>query len=289
MSTPAAVYVFSSGHTLYLGDRHHAKDLHTLRRLGIQHVLNCTPSREVGAGAGCPNFFHKERDFTYMRCAVFDTAAADLRAHFDACANFIERAQFYSSVLVHCHRGQSRSAAMVMAFLMRAQGLNVQSALARCQKVRPAAAPNPSFMKQLREFSEQLAAARKAKEAKGISRDAQALYGNGTPGLAASPSPADAQRHSHKPKNACARPRADQPCASAAPVSSAGHDTASSIGPRMPPSERSIGCMPPPSERSIGPSMPPSSEHKDDDVTVTEATVQMPLAAERQYKRSRLT
>ena len=128
MSGPAVICVFSSGHTLYLGDRHHAKDLHTLRRLGIQHVLNCTPSREVGAGAGCPNYFNKEHDFTYMRCAVFDTAAADLRPHFDACTNFIERAQFYSSILVHCHRGQSRSAAIVIAFLMRKQGLELKIA-----------------------------------------------------------------------------------------------------------------------------------------------------------------
>jgi dual specificity MAP kinase phosphatase len=70
-------------------------------------------------------------------------ATADLLPHIDACNAFIGRALAGGgAVLVHCYAGQSRSAALVMAHLIAAQGLGVMDAWAVTRRARPCAQPN---------------------------------------------------------------------------------------------------------------------------------------------------
>jgi len=52
-------------------------------------------------------------------------------------------------VLVHCFAGQSRSVALVLAYLVMERGLRQEEALALVRKARPGAAPNAGFMRQL--------------------------------------------------------------------------------------------------------------------------------------------
>eukprot|EP01134_Creolimax_fragrantissima_P006698 CFRG6698T1 len=52
-------------------------------------------------------------------------------------------------VLVHCHAGVSRSAAIVCAYLMKTENLSVNDALEKLNTVCPGAEPNRGFMKQL--------------------------------------------------------------------------------------------------------------------------------------------
>jgi protein phosphatase slingshot len=53
-------------------------------------------------------------------------------------------------VLVHCRMGISRSASMVIAFLMRANHWSCQQAIEYVESKRPFINPNPGFMKQLK-------------------------------------------------------------------------------------------------------------------------------------------
>ncbi|KAK8101139.1 dual specificity phosphatase (phosphoserine/threonine and phosphotyrosine phosphatase) [Apiospora kogelbergensis] len=53
-------------------------------------------------------------------------------------------------VLVHCLQGVSRSGAVVVAYTMRAAGLDYDAALGVVRKYRPAVSPNPGFADQLR-------------------------------------------------------------------------------------------------------------------------------------------
>jgi predicted protein tyrosine phosphatase len=55
-------------------------------------------------------------------------------------------------VLVHCAQGVSRSAAVLIGWLMAREGLSYEVALAQMQAVRPQVQPNPGFVMQLREF-----------------------------------------------------------------------------------------------------------------------------------------
>lgn len=52
-------------------------------------------------------------------------------------------------VLVHCLMGVSRSATLVLAFLMIAMGLTLQEAVAAVRPHRDVC-PNPGFLQQLR-------------------------------------------------------------------------------------------------------------------------------------------
>ncbi|KAJ3098059.1 hypothetical protein HDU96_000155 [Phlyctochytrium bullatum] len=85
-----------------------------------------------------------------MRLPLADHPDVDMTTHFDAAFEFIEKAREEEGrVLVHCQMGQSRSATVVIAYLIRKNGWNAQKALAELKKARPCVKPNEGFMVQL--------------------------------------------------------------------------------------------------------------------------------------------
>ncbi len=58
----------------------------------------------------------------------------------------------YDTVLVHCRMGRSRSAAIVMAYIMRSYHYSFEKALQLVQGARPEVRINPEFIEQLRHF-----------------------------------------------------------------------------------------------------------------------------------------
>lgn len=61
-----------------------------------------------------------------------------------------------AAVLVHCGAGASRSAALCMAYLMRAQGLSAEQARAHCRARRSVVLPNDGFWRALCALERQL-------------------------------------------------------------------------------------------------------------------------------------
>lgn len=66
--------------------------------------------------------------------------------------NFIEHGKHHGQILVHCHKGISRSASFVIGYLMKKNEMTLEEALSHVQSVRPVAQPNNSFMEQLRRY-----------------------------------------------------------------------------------------------------------------------------------------
>jgi protein-tyrosine phosphatase len=56
------------------------------------------------------------------------------------------------NVLVHCHAGVSRSATLVIAYLMQEKRLTFDEAFSYASKFRPVIFPNQGFQKQLKEW-----------------------------------------------------------------------------------------------------------------------------------------
>lgn len=56
-------------------------------------------------------------------------------------------------ILVHCMMGMSRSASVVIAYLMRYKRMNFPSALYYVKSKRPIVSPNPGFINQLKEYA----------------------------------------------------------------------------------------------------------------------------------------
>ncbi|KAJ3053453.1 hypothetical protein HK102_011700, partial [Quaeritorhiza haematococci] len=59
-----------------------------------------------------------------------------------------------SRVLVHCVAGVSRSASVIIAYLMKAHTLTLEAALERVRARYPKASPNPGFLTQLKLYEE---------------------------------------------------------------------------------------------------------------------------------------
>ncbi len=126
----------------------------------ISHILNCTPQRSVDPDGGCPNYFEKERAFNYKRIPIFDNRGEDVTAHMETAFKFIEEGKHYGNVLVHCHKGVSRSASFVLGYLMKKNEMTLEEAMSHVQSCRPVVQPNQSFMTQLEAYDSHLSLAR---------------------------------------------------------------------------------------------------------------------------------
>lgn len=136
---------------IHVGPFLNARSRSWLHRHGVTHIVNATED--------APCLF--ERDIRYLRVAVRDAAGADLSSHFERCNAFVCYALSRGgSVLVHCHMGKSRSAALLAAFLLREEGMTLPEALQYARFIRQAAAPNPRFLRQLKRYEEQIAVER---------------------------------------------------------------------------------------------------------------------------------
>ncbi|XP_076153387.1 dual specificity protein phosphatase 12 [Alosa pseudoharengus] len=128
---------------LYIGAASDLKDLTKLSSQGITHVLT-VDSEQVALPSS--QFITK-----YVR--ALDDSTTDLLSKFDECVQFIDVGKEPScSVLVHCHAGQSRSAAVVTAYLMKTHKITLEQAQSKLIQVKPDVKINENFLDQLTLF-----------------------------------------------------------------------------------------------------------------------------------------
>ena len=87
--------------------------------------------------------------FNYLEFGLDDTPDTDLTPGFEPTYNFINSHLLEGrNVLVHCMAGMSRSVSYVIYYYIK-KGWSFAEAIAHIRMVRPIAAPNPGFRKQL--------------------------------------------------------------------------------------------------------------------------------------------
>jgi hypothetical protein len=139
------------GRSVFLGDARDASNARGLKDVGITHIVSC-----------CPEFGETIRPVegvTYLRICIADTRDAQISTHFDVVYRFIENALLEdqnSKILVHCAAGISRSATLVISFLMRYFSIKFDVALEAVCELRDKVWPNFGFQRQLREFEDTL-------------------------------------------------------------------------------------------------------------------------------------
>jgi hypothetical protein len=101
--------------------------------------------------------------FTHKQVIVADSVKTNIYEHFIECLQFIEGSRGIGqngAVLVHCHEGISRSATVVIAYLMWKYSMPMDDAYALVSRARPLIRPNIGFQEQLSVFQWRLASAR---------------------------------------------------------------------------------------------------------------------------------
>ncbi|XP_036400673.1 dual specificity protein phosphatase 19-like [Megalops cyprinoides] len=131
---------------LLLASQDAAQDFGTLRKYKVSHILN--------VAYGVENTFPEL--FIYKTLSILDLPDTVITSYFQECFQFIEQAKAEKGVvLVHCNSGVSRSAAIVIGYLMSTDGRAFDDAFAAVKLARPAICPNPGFLEQLKNYKPQ--------------------------------------------------------------------------------------------------------------------------------------
>ncbi|XP_047559120.1 dual specificity protein phosphatase 13 isoform X3 [Lutra lutra] len=139
---------------LFLGDAYAARDKSKLAQLGITHVVNVAAGKfQVDTGAK----FYRGMPLEYYGIEADDNPFFDLSVYFLPVARYIRTALSVPQgrVLVHCAMGVSRSATVVLAFLMICENMTLVEAIQTVQAHRDIC-PNSGFLRQLQVLDNRL-------------------------------------------------------------------------------------------------------------------------------------
>ncbi|KAJ0180858.1 hypothetical protein K1T71_002943 [Dendrolimus kikuchii] len=131
---------------LYLGNLACARDSKTLEKLKISHILTIDLVPLPRTILDRPNL-----KFRYIKLA--DVPKEDLISNLPVTNDFIKQAiAAGGTILVHCYFGVSRSAAIVIAYVMEKYGLCYEEAFNLVKSKRRFISPNVGFVAQLKLF-----------------------------------------------------------------------------------------------------------------------------------------
>ena len=130
---------------LYLGNFSASENIQQLKDLGIKKVLSVVDFNDF------PNY--KDENIIHKSVEVSDFDYQNIIQYFGECLNFIKGEE---KILVHCMAGASRSATIVIAYLMWIQKMKFDDALNFVKSKRPIVYPNDGFQKQLKIFEKLL-------------------------------------------------------------------------------------------------------------------------------------
>jgi hypothetical protein len=135
-----------------------------LRLRGVTHVVNCLGPAEAEAALalGCVVQTLSLRDTDQQvldfaaTCAFLDRALRDTDYGVSAVAPTVVTGEEDNVVLVFCATGVSLSPALVVAYIMHSQRLNLEQALTTARAHRCQTFPHMNFLVQLRQWQDTL-------------------------------------------------------------------------------------------------------------------------------------
>ncbi|CAD8064039.1 unnamed protein product [Paramecium primaurelia] len=127
--------------SLWLGNCESALDAEFLKDKGIRTVITVAVGLQL-----------KLNGLVHHIIEIFDSDTANISQHFQIANEWIERGFKIGGVLVHCMAGISRSATIVISYLIEKKMMNFNQALSFVKSKRPQINPNKGFSNQLQAF-----------------------------------------------------------------------------------------------------------------------------------------
>ena len=128
---------------IYLGDFRTADNMNILRQYNITHIINCA--------FNLPNKFPNE--ITYKRLDLRDEPDQPLIERLEEAYEFIKENKD-KNIFVHCVFGKSRSASVVIFYIMKEKKINFQEAKNFVKNIRSIVEPNSGFELELNKYYE---------------------------------------------------------------------------------------------------------------------------------------
>ena len=128
---------------IYLGDFRTADNMDILRQYNITHIINCA--------FNLPNKFPNE--ITYKRLDLRDEPDQPLIERLEEAYEFIKENKD-KNIFVHCVFGKSRSASVVIFYIMKEKKINFQEAKNFVKNIRSIVEPNSGFELELNKYYE---------------------------------------------------------------------------------------------------------------------------------------
>lgn len=127
---------------IYLGNIYDAQNTNQLLKLEIQKVLSLITETQL---------LNYPSSIEHKLINVEDQPRQNIIQYFGECLSFIEDNK---KILVHCFAGSSRSATIIIAYIMWKYQLNFLEAIKLVRQKRPSIDPNYGFIRQLQMFEE---------------------------------------------------------------------------------------------------------------------------------------
>jgi len=112
---------------LWLGDACSAEDSKLMKKLGMTHILTIG-NRPLPDTA--------QETFIYKYIFAYDSDSQNILCYFQECFNFIKDALLKGRIFVHCQMGFSRSATVVIGYLMKTEELKYKEAFDKVWSVK---------------------------------------------------------------------------------------------------------------------------------------------------------
>lgn len=133
---------------LYLSNLTSATDVKWLKKNNITHILTVD-------SCPLPRKIQEIPELSLKYIQITDMPREDILTYFEDSYQFIDHAiKSNGTVLVHCYFGMSRSATLVIAYVMKKYELPFIDAFEIVKKKRKFVGPNPGFLAQLKLYED---------------------------------------------------------------------------------------------------------------------------------------
>lgn len=130
---------------IYLGSAFNAANFSQLSDLDIHVIINVTKEISI----------HFPDNYLYKKFELYDNDNENIGKYLNDIYNFIEEQQ-HKKIFIHCKMGASRSASVVIFYLMKKYNMNLDSAIDFVKKKRMIINPNSRFIETLSQMEQKI-------------------------------------------------------------------------------------------------------------------------------------